>query len=88
MQIQWHFNSPSWPSAGGLWEAAVKSLKYHLRRVIGEQKLTYEEHSTLLAQLKACLMPLLPLNEDPDDLDYLTPSHFLSSGLTLTIIEI
>ncbi|XP_063831773.1 uncharacterized protein LOC135080978 [Ostrinia nubilalis] len=89
MEIQWHFNAPSWPSAGGLWEAAVKSLKYHLKRVIGEQKLTYEEYSTLLAQLEACLnsRPLCALTEDSEDLDFLTPSHFLASGPTLTIIE-
>lgn len=30
-QIQWHFNAPLWPSAGGLWESAVRSLKHHLR---------------------------------------------------------
>ncbi|XP_045498277.1 uncharacterized protein LOC123696249 [Colias croceus] len=89
MQIEWHFNAPSWPSAGGLWEAAVKSLKYHLRRVLGDQKLTYEEFATLLYQLEACLnsRPLSPLSEDPDDLAYLTPSHFLASGPILTIIE-
>ncbi|KAJ8720880.1 hypothetical protein PYW08_006345 [Mythimna loreyi] len=89
MQIQWHFNAPSWPSAGGLWEAAVKSLKYHIKRVVCEQKLTYEEYSTLLAQLEACLntRPLCAISEDPEDIDYLTPSHFLSSGPTLTIIE-
>lgn len=89
MNIEWHFIAPSWPSAGGLWEGAVKSLKFHLRRVLGEQKLTYEELSTLLAELEACLnsRPLLALTEDPEDIDYLTPSHFLSSGPTLTIIE-
>ncbi|KAG6454118.1 hypothetical protein O3G_MSEX008494 [Manduca sexta] len=89
MEIQWHFNAPSWPSAGGLWEAAVRSLKYHLKRVIGEQKLTFEEYSTLLAQLEACLnaRPLCTLTEDPGDLNYLTPSHFLASGPTLTIME-
>lgn len=89
MEIEWHFNAPSWPSAGGLWEAAVKSLKFHLKRVIGEQKLTYEEFSTLLAQLEACLntRPLCALSEDPEDLNYLTPSHFLSSGPILSIIE-
>lgn len=87
--ITWHFNAPAWPSAGGLWEAAVKSLKYHLKRVVGEQKLTYEEYSTLLSQLEACLnsRPLCPLTEDPDDLNFLTPSHFLASGPNLTIIE-
>lgn len=89
MQIQWHFNAPSWPNAGGLWDAAVKSLKHHIKRVVGEQKLTYEEYSTLLAQLEACLntRPLCAISEDPEDIDYLTPSHFLSSGPTLTIIE-
>lgn len=89
MEVEWHFNAPSWPSAGGLWEAAVKSLKYHLRRVIGDQKLTYEEFSTLLTQLEGCLnsRPLCTLSENPEDLSILTPSHFLSSGPTLNIIE-
>lgn len=89
MKIQWHFNAPLWPSAGGLWESAVKSLKFHLKRVIGEQKLTFEEMSTLLAQLEACLntRPLYPLTEDPRDLDFLSPSHFLACGPTLTILE-
>ncbi|CAK1598601.1 unnamed protein product [Parnassius mnemosyne] len=49
MGINWHFNAPSWPSASGLREGAVKSLKYHLRMVVGDQKLTYEKYSTLLA---------------------------------------
>ncbi|XP_048004347.1 uncharacterized protein LOC125240497 [Leguminivora glycinivorella] len=34
MEIEWHFNAPSWPSAGGLWERAVRSLKHHLKRVV------------------------------------------------------
>ncbi|XP_072933674.1 uncharacterized protein [Epargyreus clarus] len=89
MGIEWHFNSPSWPSAGGLWEAAVKSLKHHLKRVLGDQKLTFEEFTTLLSRIEGCLnsRPLCPLTEDPDDLNFLTPSHFLSSGPVLTIYD-
>ncbi|CAG5020177.1 unnamed protein product [Parnassius apollo] len=89
MNITWHFNAPSWPSAGGLWEAAVKSVKYHLRRVIGEQKLTFEEFSTPLTQIEACLnsRPLCAITEDPNDINYLTPSHFLASGPVLSIVE-
>lgn len=88
MEITWHFNAPAWPSAGGLWEAAVKSFKFHLKRVIGEQKLTYEEFSTLLAQIEGCLnsRPLCPLSEDPQDLDYLTPAHFLTGSSATTLI--
>ncbi|XP_048487065.1 uncharacterized protein LOC119694469 [Plutella xylostella] len=72
MEIEWHFIAPSWPNAGGLWESAVKSFKYHFKRVIGNQKLTYEELSTLLAQIEACLnsRPLCQLSEDPDDINF------------------
>lgn len=89
MQITWHLNAPSWPSAGGLWESAVKSFKFHLKRVIGEQKLTFEEFTTLLTQIEGCLnsRPLCPLTEDPQDLNYLTPAHFLTGGPTLNLIE-
>lgn len=88
MKIEWHFNAPAWPTAGGLWEAAVRSMKHHLRRVLGEQKLTYEELSSLLTKVEACLnsRPLCPLTEDPDEFyNYLTPGHFLTGSPTLTL---
>ncbi|EFN69637.1 hypothetical protein EAG_00358, partial [Camponotus floridanus] len=61
----------------GLWEAAVKSVKHHLRRVVGDAKLTYEEMATLLAQVESCLnsRPLQPMSDDPEDLEALTPGH-------------
>ncbi|XP_025270818.1 uncharacterized protein LOC105254545 [Camponotus floridanus] len=76
--IKWRFNPPSAPHFGGLWEAAVKSTKHHLRRVIGEATLTFEEMTTLLTQVEACLnsRSLQPLTDDPDDLTALTPGHF------------
>lgn len=77
--VQWRFNPPSAPHFGGIWEAAVKSTKHHLRRVIGDGILTYEELSTVLAQVEVCLnsRPLLPLSDDPEDISALTPGHFL-----------
>lgn len=73
--IQWRFQPPAAPHFGGIWEAAVKSFKPHLRPVLGEATLTYEEMSTLLAQIEACLnsRPLQALTDDPDDLAALTP---------------
>ncbi len=67
------------PHFGGLWEAAVKSTKTHLRRILRDVKLTYEEFSTLLTQIKACLnsRPLVPLPNDDDGIEALTPGHFL-----------
>ncbi|XP_035217204.1 uncharacterized protein LOC118190574 [Stegodyphus dumicola] len=44
--IKWHLNVPGAPHMGGLWEAGIKSTKYHLKRVVGEARLTYEEFET------------------------------------------
>ncbi|XP_035457903.2 uncharacterized protein LOC118281435 [Spodoptera frugiperda] len=88
MKVEWHFNAPAWPTAGGLWEAAVRSMKHHLRRVLGEQKLTFEEFSTLLAKIEACMnsRPFCPLTEDPDEYyNCLTPGHFLTGSPTMTL---
>lgn len=78
--IEWHFNPPSAPHFTGLAEAGVKSVKTHLKRVIGEQILTYEEFYTILVQIEALLnsRPLCPLSTDPNDLNAITPGHFLT----------
>lgn len=76
---EWTFISPSAPHIGGLWEAGVKSTKHHLRKVLGEQRPTYEELSILLCQGEACLnsRPLHPISTDPADFTALTPWHLL-----------
>ncbi|XP_071631862.1 uncharacterized protein [Temnothorax longispinosus] len=71
----------------GKWEAVVKSVKFHLRRTIGETLLTTEELTTLLTQIEASFnsRPLEPLSDDPEDVSALTPGHFLIGG-PITII--
>lgn len=79
-KIRWHFIPPAAPHFGGIWEAGVKSVKFLLKRTIGEAKLTYEEMSTLLTQIEAVLnsRPLVGMhNNDVTQIDVLTPGHFL-----------
>lgn len=76
---KWHFIPPYSPNFGGLWESGVKSVKYHLKRVLSTN-LTFEEMTTVLCQIEACLnsRPLTPVDtDDPDVTDVLTPGHFL-----------
>lgn len=78
--VDWVFiPPPRAPHFGGLWEAGVKSVKHHLKRVIGETSLTFEQFTTVLCQVEACLnsRPLSPLSSHPSDLQPLTPAHFL-----------
>lgn len=78
-KIQWSFIPPRSPHIGSLWEAGVKSCKYHLARITGKSLFTFEELSTVLAQIEACFnsRPLTPMSSDPADLEPLTPGHFL-----------
>lgn len=57
----------------------MRSVKYHLKRILFNVSLSYEELYTLLTQVESILnsRPLTPLTEDPDDLEPLTPGHFL-----------
>jgi hypothetical protein len=67
------------PHFGGLWERCVQSVKHHLRRILIDASITYEEFYTLLTRIEACLnsRPLILLSQDPNDLEALTPGHFL-----------
>lgn len=78
----WHFNPPAAPNMGGLWEAGVKSVKHHLRRIVGTTPMTFEEVTTVLAQIEACLnsRPITQLTDDPEDFEALTPGHFIIGG--------
>lgn len=87
--ITWHFNPPSAPHFGGLWEAGIKSTKHHLYRLVKEQPLTYEEFTTILIRIEGILnsRPLCPLSTDPHENDPLTPGHFLIGSPLLQVPE-
>ncbi|XP_014215941.1 uncharacterized protein LOC106644787 [Copidosoma floridanum] len=82
----WSFIPQRAPHFGGLWEAAVRSAKHHLKRVISETRLTFEELSTLCAKIEACLnsRPLCALSNEVTGELALTPAHFLVGSALLS----
>lgn len=76
--INWHFIPPHALHFGGLLEAAVKAMKFYLKRVAGTASLMHDELQTILIQIEAVLnpRPMIPLSSDPNDHTYLSP-HFL-----------
>lgn len=87
--IKWHFIPPASAHFGGLWEISVKSVKRHLKTVVGNSTLTFEEMTTFLYRTSASLnsRPLCPFSTDPDDFTALTPGHFMIGDALLSIPE-
>jgi hypothetical protein len=83
--INRHFSPPRSPHFVGLWEAEVKSFKYHYYRVVGEKLLTFEELNTYTMEIEGILnyRPITPISEDPNDLRAPSLAHFLI-GKSLT----
>ncbi|GFV75412.1 integrase catalytic domain-containing protein [Trichonephila clavipes] len=69
--IEWNFIPPRSPHMGGLWEAGIKSVKYHLKRALGRSRLTYEEFETVIIQVEGILYsrPLTPISNDFDNFE-------------------
>lgn len=76
-KVIWHFNPPGGSHFGGIFETAIKSTKIHLKRVIGDHILTYEELLTLLIQIEAILNSRPICAQSAETLDPLTPFHFI-----------
>jgi hypothetical protein len=78
--ITWNTIPQGSPHMGGLWEAAVKSTKLHLKKVMGKTQLTFEEFATLMCDIEAILnsRPLVAMSNDPKDLRALTPNMLLT----------
>ena len=64
-------------------------MKHHIRRVVGNRQLTFEEFYTLLKQIEACLSsrPLVPLTDDPSDNAFLSPSLLLTQSESYILPE-
>ncbi|XP_011866631.1 PREDICTED: uncharacterized protein LOC105561346 [Vollenhovia emeryi] len=87
--VSWHFLPPAAPHFGSLWEAAVRSVKHHLKRSIGTHTLTFEELSTLLCRIELFLnsRPIASVTDSIDDYCALTPGHFLIGSTLIAAPE-
>ncbi|XP_028416832.1 uncharacterized protein LOC114541039 [Dendronephthya gigantea] len=78
-EIEWHFNPPSAPHFGGVWERLVQSCKRAIQAVVGKQTLTDEVLLTVMAEVESLLnsRPLTHVSTHLSDDEALTPNHFL-----------
>jgi hypothetical protein len=77
--IRWQFMPSYSPHFGGIHESNIGVVKRHIKKAIGSQVLTYESFMNLLCKIE-CIVnsrPMFPLSDSPNDLNPLTPSHFL-----------
>jgi hypothetical protein len=78
-RIQWHFNPPSSPHFGGVWERLVQSAKKALKVTLNGQLVNDEVLHTLMVEVESLLnsRPLTHVSVDPQDPEPITPNHFL-----------
>ena len=78
-QIKWKFNPPGALHFGGVWERMVRSCKRAKMAIVGNRTLTDDVLSTTMCLVEQILnsRPLTSVSDDPEDLEALTPNHFL-----------
>ena len=77
--IRWKFNPTAAPHFGGVWERLVRSCKKAMYAVLANRSVTGDVFSTTMCIVEQTLIArlLTPVSSDADDLEALTPNHFL-----------
>ena len=77
--IRWKFNPPAAPHFGGVWERLVRSCKKATYAVLGNRSVTEDVLSTTMCFVEQTMnaRPLTLVSSDANDLEALTPNHFL-----------
>eukprot|EP00794_Sanderia_malayensis_P002619 gene2619-3032_t len=87
--MKWIFNPPAAPHMGGVWESLVKLAKRAMIATTKGAEMTDEELMTVLTECEAMLnnRPLTYISNDPNDMEPLTPAHFLNNRSTTTLLQ-
>ena len=77
--INWHWNPPTAPHFGGVFERMIRSVKRAVNAVLGNADVNDEELQTVFTGVESLMnsRPLNQLSSDPNDEPVLTPNHFL-----------
>ena len=77
--IVWTFNPPGAPHFGGVWERLVRSCRKAMVYILGNRSLTGEVMTTTMCLVEPTMnsRPIIPPIDDPEDLQALTPNHFI-----------
>lgn len=86
--VEWRFNCPGNPEAGGAWERLVQSVKRVLRVILHEEAPRTETLRAVLLEAANIInsRPLTHLEVEPGDSEPLTPNHFLIGGPNVATI--
>ena len=85
--IRWKFKPPAAPHFGGVWERLFRSCKKAMYAVLGNRSVTEDVLSTTMCLVQQTLnaRPLTPVSSDANDLEVITPSHFLLGNKNLSL---
>ena len=85
LSINWTFNPPGAPHFGGVWERLVKSCKQAMWNIPGSESLKEEQLTTVVCTVEQLLnnRPLTAASSDVENLEALTPNHFLLGRSTI-----
>ena len=77
--ISWKFNPPAAPFSLGVWERFLRRCEKTMYAVLGNRSVREDVLSTTMCIVEETLKarPLTPVSSDVNDLEAMTPNHFL-----------
>lgn len=86
INVEWIFNSPDNPEAGGAWERLIQSVKKVLSYTLHEEAPRVETLQSLLIEAESIVnnRPLTDVSLCHEDADPITPNHFILGAANYT----